>query len=358
MSVPDRRRVAVLAYEGLGTFEFGIVVELFGLRRKNLPVKWYDFEVCSLERGPIRATGGIRIEASAGLRSLRKAGTIVIPGWRDADEIPPEPLLRALRSAHAAGARLVSICSGVFVLAATGLLDGKRASTHWRYANRLASRYPQIRVEPDVLYVDEGRILTSAGSAAGIDLCLHIVRLDYGAEIANEIARRLVMPPHREGGQAQYVRDPIRSAAAGGLAPVLAWAQSHLNQSLRVEDLARKAAMSPRTFARRFSDQTGTTPHQWLIHQRLLEAQRLLESTTESMDQVAQAVGLQTAATLRSHFARVLKTTPTAYRRQFSTRRVGGKKQPGALTNVSTVAAHPTARSSRSRSLRGRVVVR
>ena len=310
----------MLAYDGLCTFEFGIVVELFGLRRQNLGVEWYEFEVCSLERGPIRATGGILVEARRGLRSLQHAGTIVIPGWRQADEPPPQPLVRALRSAHAGGARLVSICSGVFVLAATGLLDGKRATTHWRYVDRLISRFPKIRVEPDVLYVDEGSILTSAGSAAGIDLCLHIVRREYGAEIANEIARRLVMPPHREGGQAQYVRDPIRGAAAGGLAPLLQWAQSHLDQPLRVEDLAQKTAMSPRTFARRFREQTGTTPHQWLMHQRLLSAQRRLETTVEPVDQVAEAVGLQTAATLRQYFSRELRTTPTAYRRQFSTR--------------------------------------
>jgi len=316
----DPRRVVVLVYDGLCTFEFGIVVELFGLRRRNLGVEWYDFEVCSAERGPIRATGGIRVEARRGLRCFEQAGTIVIPGWRDADEPPPQPLVRALRSAHAGGARLVSICSGVFVLAATGLLDGKRVTTHWRYVDRLRARFPKVRVEPDVLYVDEGSILTSAGSAAGIDLCLHIVRCDYGAEIANEIARRLVMPPHREGGQAQYVREPMPSTGTGGLAPLMQWAQSHLDKTLQVEDLARKAAMSPRTFARRFGEQTGTTPHQWLTYQRLLAAQRRLETTVESIDQVAEAVGLQTAATLRQHFSRVLGTTPTAYRRQFSTR--------------------------------------
>ena len=320
MNDRDPRRVVVLAYDGLCTFEFGIVVELFGLRRQNLGVEWYDFEVCSAERGPIRATGGIRVEARRGLRCFEQAGTIVIPGWRDADEAPPQPLVRALRSAHAGGARLVSICSGVFVLAATGLLDGKRVTTHWRYVDRLRARFPKVRVEPDVLYVDEGSILTSAGSAAGIDLCLHIVRCEFGAEIANEIARRLVMPPHREGGQAQYVREPMPSTGTGGLAPLMQWAQSHLDKTLQVEDLARKAAMSPRTFARRFGEQTGTTPHQWLTYQRLLAAQRRLETTVESIDQVAEAVGLQTAATLRQHFSRVLGTTPTAYRRQFSTR--------------------------------------
>jgi|HubBroStandDraft_6_1064221.scaffolds.fasta_scaffold57148_4 AraC family transcriptional activator FtrA len=320
MTARDPRRVVALAYDGLGTFEFGIVVELFGLPRRYLGVEWYNFEVCSVERGPIRATGGIRIEANRGLRTLQQAGTIVIPGWRDPDEPPPQSLVRALRSAHAAGARLVSICSGVFVLAATGLLDDKRVTTHWRYVDQLKALFPKVRVEPDVLYVDEGSILTSAGSAAGIDLCLHIVRCDYGAEIANEIARRLVMPPHREGGQAQYVREPMPSPGTGGLAPLMQWAQSHLDKTLQVEDLARRAAMSPRTFARRFAEQTGTTPHQWLTHQRLFAAQRRLETTVESIDQVAEAVGLQTAATLRQHFNRILGTTPTAYRRQFSTR--------------------------------------
>jgi len=318
MEPRDHRRVAALAYSGLCTFEFGIAVEIFALPRPELGVKWYDFEVCSLDTGPLLATGGIRIQARRGLRSLRQAGTIVIPGWRHADEPPPPALVNALRSAHAEGARLVSICSGVFVLAATGLLDGKRATTHWRYSERLATRFPNIRVEPDVLYVDEGSILTSAGSAAGIDLCLHIVRRDYGAEIANRVARRLVMPPHRDGGQAQYVQEPIRVESTGGLAPVLDWARSHLSKRLSVEELARKAAMSPRSFARRFQEQTGTTPHQWVTHQRLLEAQRRLENTDDPIDRIAEAVGLQTAATLRLHFNRSLGTTPMAYRRRFS----------------------------------------
>jgi len=263
------------------------------------------------------------MEAPGRITHLAGAGTIVIPGWKTTEPVPQQ-LITTLQRAHAAGARLVSICSGVFVLAATGLLDGKRATTHWKYVEQLRTRYPKIRVEPDVLYVDGGSILTSAGSAAGIDLCLHIVRLDYGAEIANQIARGLVMPPHRAGGQAQYVREPGRSAVAGGLGPVLQWAESHLSEALRVEDLAEKARMSPRTFARRFQQQTGTTPHQWLMHQRLLSAQRRLEKTNESVDRVAEAVGLETAATLRQYFSRVLRTTPTAYRRQFSTRAGNG----------------------------------
>jgi AraC family transcriptional activator FtrA len=325
----DKRNVAVLAYDGLGAFEFGIVAEVFGLPRPEMGPDWYRFQVCSLQPGRLRATGGLTIQARGRIADIAQAGTIVIPGWK-ASEAPPAQLIAALRRAHSRGARLVSICSGVFVLAATGLLDGKRATTHWRYVDQLRSRYPKIRVEPDVLYVDEGSILTSAGSAAGIDLCLHIVRVDYGAEVANEVARRLVMPPHRDGGQAQYVRNPVRTALAGGLAPVLQWAEAHLHESLSVEDLARRAAMSPRNFARRFQEQTGTTPHQWLMHQRLLAAQRRLEKTDESIDRIAEAVGLESAATLRQYFSQMLRTTPTAYRRQFSTRAVSVKRAHAA----------------------------
>jgi AraC family transcriptional activator FtrA len=310
------RRVVALAYEGMGTFELGIVSEVFGLRRPELGLEWYDFAVFSLDRRPLLATGGIRVAAPYGLAAARRAGTIVIPGWR-LDDPPPAPLIRTLLRAHDEGARLVSICSGVFVLAATGLLDGRRATTHWKYAEQLAQRFPRIRVEPDRLYADEGSILTSAGSAAGIDLCLHIVRRDYGAEIANAVARRLVMPPHREGGQAQYAPEPVRTEG-DGLAPVLAWAQTHLKHPLDVPELARRAAMSPRTFARQFRLQTGATPHQWLMHQRLLDAQRRLETTSESIERIAEAVGLETAATLRHYFSRALGTTPTAYRRRFS----------------------------------------
>jgi AraC family transcriptional regulator, transcriptional activator FtrA len=311
------RRVAVLAYDRLSTFEFGIAVEIFGLPRPELNLDWYQFRVCSLDPGPLKATGGIMVQPPAGVRALRGAGTIVIPGWRDPNECPPAALLAAVRAAHARGARLVTICSGVFVVAATGLLDGKRATTHWRYVDRLRALYPKIRLEPDVLFVDEGTILTSAGSAAGIDLCLHIVRGDYGAEIANQVARRLIVPPQREGGQSQFIPAPIRSDRADGLSRVLEWAQRRLSEPLSVDRLADRAAMSPRTFARRFREETGTTPHRWLTHQRLLAAQRRLEASSESVDAIAEAVGLQTAATLRLHFRRLLRTTPTAYRRQF-----------------------------------------
>lgn len=321
MAVPDLRRVAVIAYDGLCTFEFGIAVEIFGLCRPELEVEWYKFAVCSFDQGPLRATGGIAITGASGPAAVSRAGTIVIPGWRKLNERPPEALLRALRSAHARGARLVTICSGVFVLAAAGLLDGRRATTHWLHVDRLRAMYPKIRVEPEVLYVDEGRLLSSAGSAAGIDLCVHIVRQDYGADIANRVARRLIVSPHRDGGQSQYIPAPVRQTPNGGLAPLLDWAQRRLRDNLEVKTLARRAMMSERTFARRFRGETGTTPHQWLTHQRLLAAQHRLETTTESVDEVAQAVGLETAATLRLHFRRTLRTTPTAYRRRFSSGR-------------------------------------
>jgi len=319
MRRPDLRRVATLAYDGLGTFELGIVVEVFGLPRPEMGPGWYRFQVCSLGRRRVRATGGLLIQASGGLAQLARAGTIIVPGWPVA-EPPPPALVAALRRAHARGARLVSICSGVFVLAATGLLDGRRATTHWRYVDALRARHTAIRIEPDVLFVDEETILTSAGSAAGIDLCLHIVRRDFGAEIANHVARRLVVPPLRDGGQAQFALRPIPPDDSPGLSRVLDWANAHLDRRLSVEVLAQRAGMSPRTFARKFRQATATTPHRWLIHQRVLAAQRLLEQSGRSIDRVAESVGLQSAATLREHFRRLLKTTPTGYRRAFFVR--------------------------------------
>lgn len=315
---PRRHRVVALLYDELCTFEFGIVVELFGLPRPEFDFPWYDFSTCSLERRPLKATGGVRVSAERGLDALRTADTIVLPGWRDADEVPPKGLLEAIRKAHARGARLVALCSGAFILAAAGLLDGKRAATHWRYVERLRTRYPKIQVEPDVLYVDEGSLLTSAGSAAGIDLCLHLIRNDHGAKVANRVARRLVLPPHRDGGQAQYIPEPMASRDTGGLAPLLAWAQARLDRPLSLEDLAKQGNMSLRTLARRFGQETGTTPHRWLTHQRLLAAQRRLETTTDPIDRVAEGVGFESGMTLRHHFRRTFGTSPTAYRRRFA----------------------------------------
>jgi AraC family transcriptional activator FtrA len=313
--------VVALLYDQLCTFEFGIAVELFGLARPEFDFPWYDFSTCALERRPLRATGGVRVAADRGLDALKRADTILLPGWRDPDEVPPKALLEAVRMAHARGARMVALCSGAFVLAAAGLLDGKRAATHWRYGELLAARYPKVRVEPDVLYVDGGSLLTSAGSAAGIDLCLHVIRNDHGAKVANTVARRLVLPPHRDGGQAQYIPEPMPSRSDGGLAPLLAWVQRRLAQPLTLQDLAREGNMSVRTLARRFAQETGTTPHKWLTHQRLLAAQRRLETTNDPIDRVAEGVGFESGMTLRHHFRRTFGTSPTAYRRRFALQR-------------------------------------
>jgi AraC family transcriptional activator FtrA len=314
---PVNRRVVAVAYDGLCTFEYGVAAELFGLERPELGDDWYRFETVSVDPAPLRMTGGATLAASTDLRRLARAGTIVLPGWRDPDEPPPAELVAALRRAHDRGARLMSICSGVFVLAATGLLDGGPATTHWRYTERLARRFPRIDVQPDVLYVDNGSVLTSAGSAAGIDCGLHLIRRDFGAEVANHVARRLVVSPHRQGGQAQFIDVNVRVREADSLAGVLAWASANLDRPITVEDLAARAHLAPRTLARRFHDDVGTTPHRWLTGQRIALAQRLLETTSAGVDEVATRAGFGTAVTLRHHFGRLVGTSPTAYRDQF-----------------------------------------
>jgi len=314
------QRVVVVAYDRIALFELAIATEVFGLPRPEIKAPWYDFAICSCDRGPLRATGAVRVQGHRSIRALAKADTIIVPGWRDPLEPPPAALLAAVRRAHARGARIVSICSGVFVLAAAGLLDGKRATTHWRYTEILRARYPSIRLEPDVLYVQEGNVFSSAGSAAGIDLCLHLVRLDHGAEIANQVARRMVVSPHRDGGQAQFVAHPVPEARQDGLGRTLDWALARLAQPLDVRQMARAASLSPRTLVRRFHAELGSTPHRWLNRQRVLEAQRQLEQSGRSIEEVAEAVGFGTAQTLRLHFRRVLGTSPTTYRRRFTVR--------------------------------------
>lgn len=312
----QRHVVAAIAYDGLCTFEFGIVVELFGLPRPEFS-SWYDFIVCTADRGPLTTTGGLTMTAARDLAALRRAQTIIVPGWRSADERPPAALVDALVAAHRRGARLVSICSGVFVLAATGLLDGRRATTHWRYLAALARQYPRIVIDPDVLYVDDGRILTSAGSAAGIDLGLHIIRRDFGARIANVVARRLVMPPHREGGQAQYVPSPVGDEERPWLARLFEWAQRHLDEPMPVERLAREACVSKRTLSRRFADTAGVSPTEWVIGLRIGRAKDLLETSTRSIEQIAASCGFGSAATLRHHFRGRVKMSPARYRARF-----------------------------------------
>lgn len=310
--------VVAVAYDGLCTFEFGLVVEMFGLPRPEMGDDWYKFAVASIEVGELRATGGVRILADGGLDLFEQAGTIIMPGWRGVEHAVPDTLAQALRRAHANGARILSICSGVFVLAAAGLLSGRRATTHWRYADLLAERYPDVAVEPNVLYVDEGSVLTSAGSAAGIDLCLHLIRRDFGTEAANKVARRLVVAPHREGGQAQFVERAVPPPHEGiRLSPLLERMRTELRQDFSIATLAKAAGMSPRTFLRRFEAATGTTPAKWLLSERLAKARELLEQSSLSVEIIAETTGFGTAATLRHHFRQQLATTPTAYREMF-----------------------------------------
>ncbi|HKD54304.1 MAG TPA: transcriptional regulator FtrA [Steroidobacteraceae bacterium] len=313
-------KVVAVAYDQLCTFEFGCTVELFALPRPELPVNWYEFAVCAAERGPLRAAGGVVVRVPHSLRLLESADTIVIPGWRAVDEPPPEMLLTRLRRAFERGARLCSICSGVFVLAAAGVLDGRRATTHWRYVAPLAARYPRIRVEPNALYVDEGRVLTSAGSAAGLDMLLHLVRRDFGPRIANQVAQRLVIAPHREGDQAQFVPRPLASDGRGRLARLMDFVRAHPAAPHTLASLAQRAAMSPRTLQREFNAATGMSPYEWLVAERIERAKELLETTRLPAQSVAARAGLGSAESLRHHFRERVGTTPSAYRRRFSRR--------------------------------------
>jgi transcriptional regulator GlxA family with amidase domain len=312
--MPSRQRVVGLVVRDVVAFDLAIPAQIFG-REPGL----YDWAVCTQEPGPVPTEAGLGFEVLVphGLDALAKADTIIVPGIGD-DGWPPAPeALEALQAAATRGARIASICTGAFVLAAAGLLDGRRATTHWRAAALLAREFPAVEVDPNVLFVDEHDVLTSAGVAAGIDLCLHIVRKDHGAEVANAIARRIVVAAHRDGGQAQFVERPL-PAEDGGLAATRAWMEERLDEQLTVEDMARHAACSPRSFARRFRAETGTTPLQWLIGRRVAEAQRLLEGTELPIEQVATSAGFGTAAALRQHFGRALSTSPSAYRRAFS----------------------------------------
>jgi transcriptional regulator GlxA family with amidase domain len=309
--------VAAVVFNGVAPFELSVACEVFGIdRSEDVGRPWYRFMVCAADPTPVTTNGGFAIDTPYRLADLRRADTIIVPTAADAER--NIALLEALRQAHARGARLMSVCTGAFVLAAAGLLDDRPATTHWMYADVFARRYPRVRVDRDVLYVDDGNVLTSAGTAAGIDLCLHVVRLDYGADAANKVARRMVMPPHRDGGQAQFVNEPVPPQPGGDLlSDAMAWAQEHLDEAVTVEGLARRSAMSPRTFARRFRDLAGTTPHQWVQRQRVLLAQRLLETTDLSVDAVATRCGLGSGTNLRQHFQRQVRTSPHAYRRAF-----------------------------------------
>ena len=316
-----RHTVAVVMLEGVSPFEFGVACEVFGEDRSELGVPWYRFLVCAPEAGVVINSTGCGILAPHGLDALTRADTIIItPPGNGVLTDPPPALLDALVTAHRRGKRIITLCTGALVLAAAGLLDGRRATTHWMHAGELATRYPLVDVDPAVLYVDEGNILTSAGSAAAIDLCLYVVALDFGVEIANAVARRMVVPPHRDGGQAQFIETPLAASPPDDrFSGVLEWVQTHLNEHLTIESLAHRAAMSPRTFARRFRDTTGTTPYRWILHQRVLLAQRLLETTDLAVDAIAEACGMGAPA-LRDQFQRVVGVAPGRYRETFRRR--------------------------------------
>lgn len=313
------KNVAAVLLDGVHPFELGVVCEVFGLDRSDEGLPVYDFAVVSAEgRALSTPVPGFTVSTPYGLERLEEADLIAVPASDGiaTRDYPPE-LLDALRGAVDRGARVLSVCSGVFVLGAAGLLDGRHCAAHWRHAEILARRFPRAVVEPDVLYVDADPVITSAGTAAGIDACLHIVRKEQGPEVANKIARRMVVPPHRDGGQAQYIERPLPRSQCDTVGEVLTWMERHLDEEVTVEQLASRAHMSPRTFARRFQQETGTTPYRWILRQRVLLAQRLLEATDETVDAIAWRTGFGTAAALRHQFVRSLGTTPQAYRRTF-----------------------------------------
>lgn len=308
-------RVAVAVVDGVAMFELAVACEVFGTDRRELTPDWYEFALVAAEPGEIRTQQGLLLDTPYGVEQLREADTIIVPACADVDA--HDPLVLELRKAYDRGARIASICTGAFVLAAAGLLDGRRATTHWMHADELAGRYPQVEVDPNVLYVEDGRIFTSAGTAAGIDMCLHMVRLDLGTDVANAVARRMVVAPHRSGGQAQFVDAPLPRDDQDTLAPVLDWAVANLDEPLTLDDMARRAQISTRTLVRRFQAATGTTPLQWLLGQRVRRAQHLLEATNEPVERIASLAGFGTAANLRQHFTRAVGVPPVAYRRTF-----------------------------------------
>ncbi len=308
--------VAVLVYDGVAPFELGVLHEAWGCDRSDEGLPVMDFAVCATGSGPVRTQGGYDLLVPHDLGRAAEADLVAVPALGDSGVVP-EPVLETLRAAHARGARVMSLCTGAFVLGQAGLLDGRSCTTHWRHSADLARRFPAARVQPEVLYVDDDRVLTSAGTAAGIDACLYLWREEFGAAAASTVARRMVVPPQREGGQAQFIRSPVPDCDAETLGPLLLWLTEHVGEQHTVESLAAAASMSPRTFARRFRAETGTTPHAWITRQRVLRAEELLETTDRSVDWIADEVGFGTSAMLRHHFTKVRAVSPQQYRRTF-----------------------------------------
>lgn len=309
-------KVAAVVFDGVAPFELGVLCEAWGLDRRAQGVPYTEFAVCADRPGRIETSMGFDLEVRHGLDWAETADLIAVPAMPRDHAVPPA-VIEVLQRGYERGVRLLSVCSGAFVLGAAGLLDGRPCTTHWLYTDELAERFPLAEVDPDVLYVDAEPIITSAGSAAGLDACLHLMRKEWGARAANMAARRMVVPPQRDGGQAQFVRTPVPTSECETLSPVLTWVLEHLDRRHSVDDLAERAHMSPRTFARRFRDETGTTPHQWIVQQRVQRAEELLEQTQLSVEQIAAEVGFGNAAGLRHHFTQIRGTPPQTYRQTF-----------------------------------------
>lgn len=314
------RSVVVIAFDRISLFHLSVPGIVFRDEGPGELAARYQVRICAGEPGrkTLRTSAGIGIAVDAGLGAIAKADIVIVPSWRDVDEPAPPALLRAIRRAHSRGATVVGLCLGAFVVAETGILDGRRATTHWHGMSAFVRRFPAVEIEPDVLYVDHDDVITSAGSAAGIDCCLHLLRRQHGAELANRVARRLVVPPHRQGGQAQYIERPLAGATGDlRLDGVLDWVRRHLDAELDVDMLASRAAMSRRSFTRHFRQRTGTSVTQWILDQRLALAQRLLETGDAPVEHVAAAAGFGSSASLREHFSSAFATNPSAWRRQF-----------------------------------------
>ena len=312
------RAIGVIAFEGISPFHLSVPCLVFGEDRQDDGIPLTEVLICAERPGRLRTTANFSIEAPEGLDCLAEVDTVIVPSWRNPDERASEELLCALRAAHSRGKKIVGLCLGAFVLAQAGLLDGRRATTHWRWAESFSRHFPDVKLDQDVLYVEDGDLLTSAGTAAGLDCCLHLLRTQIGAALANRVARRLVVSPHRQGGQAQFIEQPVPARVDGDrLSEALDWAQRNLDQAIGLDDLAARALVSRRTFTRHFRDRTGTTFNKWLNSQRLALAQRLLETTDLPIENIAFSTGFGSALSLRQHFAESLRTSPSAYRREF-----------------------------------------